>query len=148
MTDSALPGATELPDGTWVRGRGLRHPTPAGPSPDYGLYLGAGKLRRGNTFEWSHDWIHWPDFWLPRDTETAIALIRGLHERAKAGEAVEMACGGGNGRTGTAMAVLAVMAGVAPEDSIAWVRTHYRKHAVETAWQRRWILRNTAGLRA
>ena len=47
--------------------------------------------------------------------------------------------------TGTAMAVLAVMAGVPREEAVTWVRTHYRKHAVETRWQRTWIMRNTAG---
>ena len=33
---NTLPGAIELPDGTWVRGRGLRNPTPDGPTPDFG----------------------------------------------------------------------------------------------------------------
>ncbi|TCO59212.1 protein-tyrosine phosphatase family protein [Actinocrispum wychmicini] len=148
MTDSALPGAVRLPDGSWVRGRGLRNPTPAGPSPEYGLYLGSKKMREKYTIEWAHDWIEWPDFLLPRDSARALVLIRGLHERAKAGEAVEVACGGGIGRTGTVMSVLAVLAGVAPAEAVAWTRVNYHPKAVETPWQRRWIMRSTADLPA
>ena len=150
MTDSELPGATQLPDGSRVRVRGLRNPTPDGPSPTYGLYLGSKKMRRtfDNDLTWAHDWILWPDFLLPRDSARAMVLIRELHQRALAGEAVEVACGGGNGRTGTVMSVLAVLAGVAPAEAVEWVRANYRPHAVETPWQRRWIMRNTAGLPA
>jgi protein-tyrosine phosphatase len=139
MTDSALLGAIQLPDGAWVRGRGLRNPAPAGPSPDYGLYLGTGKLRRAHQPDWAHDWIDWPDFLLPRDTGQAITLIQGLHERAKAGESVEVACGGGVGRTGTVIACLAVLAGKSPADALAWTRANHHHRAVETPWQRRWI---------
>ncbi|WP_455752884.1 hypothetical protein [Streptomyces antimycoticus] len=46
MSDEApLPGALRLPDGSWVRGRGLRHPRPNGPLPGFGLYLGSTRLR-------------------------------------------------------------------------------------------------------
>lgn len=38
---------------------------------------------------------------------------------------MEIACGGGVGRTGTAMALLAVMSGVAPDKAVAWVRENY-----------------------
>jgi hypothetical protein len=144
MTDSALLGAIQLPDGSWVRGRGLRNPTPAGPSPDYGLYLGSGRLRRKHAMTWAHDWIDWPDFLLPRDSDQAMALIRGLHTRAQAGEAVEVACGGGVGRTGTVIAVLAVLSGKTPEEALAWTRANYNHRAVETPWQRKWIARSTA----
>ena len=37
---SPLSGAIALPDGTLVRGRGRRDPFPAGPLPEFGLYLG------------------------------------------------------------------------------------------------------------
>jgi protein-tyrosine phosphatase len=55
-------------------------------------------------------------------------------------ERVEIACGGGVGRTGTALAGMAVLAGVPRTEAVAWVRRRYNKRAVETPWQRRWVL--------
>jgi hypothetical protein len=67
MTVSRLAGAIELPDGAWVRGRGLCHPLPGGPLPAFGLYLGTDRLRRhhGQNLTWPHSWVDWPDFLLP-----------------------------------------------------------------------------------
>ncbi|OLF17425.1 protein-tyrosine phosphatase family protein [Actinophytocola xanthii] len=143
MSDAPLAGGIQLPDGSWVRGRGLRHPLPAGPAPDFGLYLGSHRLRRKHdaTLGWPHTWLEWPDFRLPRDHDAAVREIRALHDRARAGEAVEVACGGGIGRTGTVLACLAVLAGVDPPQAVAWSRQHHNPRAVETPWQRRWILR-------
>ncbi|MQY08007.1 protein-tyrosine phosphatase family protein [Actinomadura macrotermitis] len=143
MNAPPLPGAIRLPDGTWVRGRGLRHPLPEGPAPDFGLYLGTGRLRDRHDGElrWPHEWVEWPDFRLPRDSRLAARRIRALHERAQAGEAVEVACGGGIGRTGTVIACLAVLAGVDPAGAVAWTREHHHPRAVETPWQRRWVTR-------
>lgn len=140
-----LTGAIELPDGALVRGRGLRNPTPPG-TPDYGLYLGSPRMRRAVTaradgITWPHEWIEWPDFRLPKSPEHAVALIRDLHARAAAGERVEVACGGGVGRTGTVVACLAVLAGVPSGEAVAWTRAHYNRRAVETPWQKRWVAR-------
>ncbi|WP_440072618.1 protein-tyrosine phosphatase family protein [Streptosporangium sp. OZ121] len=138
-----LVGAVQLPDGSWIRGRGLRRPPPEGPLPGFGLYLGSDRLRRRQEsgLRWPHEWIRWPDFLLPRDHDLAVRRIRALHERARAGTAVEVACGGGVGRTGTVVACLAVLAGLAPADAVAWAREHHHPRAVETPWQRRWVLR-------
>lgn len=138
-----LTDAVRLPDGSWVRGRGLRRPMPAGPLPDFGLYLGSPTLRAAHdpTLPWPHAWLRWPDFGLPRDRATAAALIRALHERALAGQRVEVACGGGVGRTGTVLACLAVRAGVPSREAVAWTRAHHHPRAVETPWQRRWVRR-------
>jgi protein-tyrosine phosphatase len=133
-----LPGAITLPDGCLVRGRGLRDPTPPG-RPDRGLYLG--NRHRDFRPEWPHEWLDWPDFRLPRDPERATELIRDLHTHALAGDQVEVACGGGVGRTGTVIACLAVLAGVPPTEAVAWTRRHYHRRAVETPWQRRWVRR-------
>ncbi|MFC6886847.1 MULTISPECIES: protein-tyrosine phosphatase family protein [Actinomadura] len=143
MSASPLVGALRLPDGSWVRGRGLRRPLPEGPAPEFGLYLGSGRLRERHEgdLHWSHEWIDWPDFLLPRDRDGAVRHIRALHERARAGAAVEVACGGGVGRTGTVIACLAVLAGVDPADAVAWAREHHHPRAVETPWQRRWVTR-------
>jgi hypothetical protein len=138
-----LAGDFRLPEGTWIRGRGLRYPLPAGPTPEFGLYLGSDSLRRRHEGElrWPHAWIQWPDFMLPRDRDVAVQQIRALYERAREGAAVEVACGGGVGRTGTVVACLAILAGLAPADAVAWTREHHHRRAVETPWQRRWVLR-------
>ncbi|NEB79450.1 protein phosphatase, partial [Streptomyces sp. SID14478] len=56
-----------------------------------------------------------------------------------AGERVELACAGGRGRTGTALACLAVLDGVPAAEAVAYVRTHYDRRAVETPWQKRYV---------
>ncbi|MBW8484112.1 protein-tyrosine phosphatase family protein [Actinomadura parmotrematis] len=142
-----LPGGLLLPDGAWVRGRGLNRPWPEGPEPEFGLYLGAGRFvrRHEGALRWPHVWLEWPDFRVPRDRDEAVRQIRGLHERALDGAAVEVACGGGIGRTGTVIACLAVLGGVAPKDAVGWAREHYRPRAVETPWQRRWVREFPAG---
>ncbi|CAL9464238.1 hypothetical protein SUDANB95_02686 [Actinosynnema sp. ALI-1.44] len=143
MNTAPLPGSIRLPDGSWVRGRGLRHPPPAGPTPDFGLYLGSHRLRRTHdaTLTWPHTWLDWPDFRLPRDHAAAIREIHALHARARAGEAVEVSCGGGVGRTGTVLACLAILSGIAPDEAVTWTRHHHNPRAVETPWQRRWVVR-------
>ncbi|MEU7941135.1 phosphatase domain-containing protein [Microbispora bryophytorum] len=143
MAIDDLPGAIRLPDGTPVRGRGLRRPTPPGVLPDHGLYLGGRRLRHKHDhgLTWPHEWIEWPDFLLPRDEEHAIGRIRALYAHARAGRRVEAACGGGVGRTGTVIACLAVLSGLPADRAVAWTRAEYHPRAVETPWQRRWVLR-------
>jgi protein-tyrosine phosphatase len=143
MAEPRLTDAIELPDGAWIRGRGLRHPLPAGPLPEYGLYLGARRLRERHDagLRWPHEWLDWPDFGVPRDRDTAIRRIRALHDRARAGVRIEVACGGGVGRTGTVIACLAVLAGLPAAEAIAWTRADHHHRAIETPWQRRWVRR-------
>lgn len=136
-----LPGAIQLPDGAWVRGRALRRPPPPGAAPDFGLYLGTRRQMARWQPPWPHAWVTWPDFRLPSDPDAAVAAIRDLHRRALAGERAEVACGGGIGRTGTVIACLAVLAGVPGEEAVAWTRAHHHPHAVETPGQRRWVRR-------
>ena len=54
-------------------------------------------------------------------------------------ERVEIACRGGIGRTGTALACLAVLDGLSPADGVEYVRRHYAQRAVETPGQRRFV---------
>lgn len=131
-----LPAAVQLPDGAWIRGRGLRHGDPGGPCPDFGLYLGV-DYRPG----WPHEHLAWPDFWLPRDARRAAGLLQHVHRLALDGRRVEIACRGGRGRTGTALAAVATLAGVPAGEAVDWVRRHYHRHAVETPWQRHWVRR-------
>ena len=89
--------------------------------------------------DWPAEWIDWPDFRTPRDDQRAAELIGVAYRRALAGERVEVACGGGVGRTGTVIACLAVLAGHPAVDAVGWTRRNYRPRAVETPGQRRWI---------
>ena len=131
------PGVLTLPSGRRVRGRGLGAPLPPGSVPELGLHLLG---RRPEPPPWEHRWVRWPDFRLPRDpgqlrAELTTALSRAGDER------VELACGGGTGRTGTALACLAVLDGVPAGDAVAFVRARYRPRAVETPAQRRFVSR-------
>ncbi|MEU6181710.1 protein-tyrosine phosphatase family protein [Streptomyces coeruleorubidus] len=131
-------GVLRLPSGRLVRGRGLRHPlAPRAPLPAYGVYLLG---RQPPEVPWESDWIRWPDFRLPADRAAARVTLREAWERA-AGERVEIACGGGRGRTGTALACLAVLDGVPAGEAVAYVREQYDRRAVETPWQSRYVRR-------
>ncbi|GAB1824047.1 protein-tyrosine phosphatase family protein [Herbidospora sp. RD11066] len=133
----ALTGSLQLPDGTYVRGRGVGKPLPPGPLPSFGLYV----LERAPEVAWPSEWIKWPDFWLPADSGAAVRAIHGLYERARGGEDVEVACRAGVGRTGTVIACLATLTGLSSREAIAWTRAHHHRRAVETPWQRLWVRR-------
>jgi protein-tyrosine phosphatase len=87
---------------------------------------------------WAAHWLRWPDFRLPSKRTEAREVLTDAWLRA-ADERVELACGGGRGRTGTALACLAVLDGVPPAEAVDYVRRHYDRHAVETPWQRRYV---------
>lgn len=142
------PGVLVLPSGRAVRGRGLRgglrggsalpllvRALPPGPPPDFGVYLLG---RAPGPAPWRSTWLHWPDFRLPVDPACARAVLGRAWEQAAAGR-VEIACGGGRGRTGTALACLAVLDGVPPGEAVAFVRERYHRRAVETPRQRWYV---------
>ncbi|WP_369236951.1 protein phosphatase [Streptomyces sp. R21] len=132
------PGVLRLPSGRLIRGRALRRPLPAdGPTPTYAVHL-LGK--EPPQVPWRADWLRWPDFRLPADRTRARELLTGAWNLATT-ERVEIACGGGRGRTGTALACLAVLDGVPADEAVDFVRRHYDRHAVETPWQRRYVRR-------
>lgn len=133
--DPGAPGVVRLPSGRLLRGRGLRRALPVGPAPDCGVYLLGS---RPAPVAWPARWVHWPDWWLPRDPADARAALREAWKRAER-ERVEVACGGGRGRTGTALACLAVLDGVPGDRAVAFVRAHYHPRAVEMPWQRRFV---------
>ena len=134
--DPDAPGVIALPSGRLVRGR-RRRTLPAGPLPEYGLYLAG---RRPPTTRWPARWLPWRDFRLPTDLDAARNALVDAWERS-AGERVEVACAGGRGRTGTALACLAVLDGVPAGQAVNYVRQRYDKWAVETPAQRRYVSR-------
>jgi protein-tyrosine phosphatase len=81
--------------------------------------------------------VDWPDFRAPRSTQDAVQTLRDVLERS-ATERVLLQCHGGVGRTGTAIAALALLDGL-DEDPVRWVRSAYHPRAVETVFQRRWL---------
>ena len=132
-------GVVELPSGVLVRGRRLA--TDLGRA-DFTLVLGRGAAPEG-----PHRRLRWPDFWIPLDRERALEALRDALARARSGERVEVACRGGVGRTGTALAALAVLDGLPADAAVPWVRERYHRRAVETPWQRRWLRRVAPGAR-
>jgi Protein-tyrosine phosphatase len=124
-------GLVTLPAGARVRARRLRDTvSPA----DFALLLADGPVPA-----WPHRHIHWPEFWIPINRADALDALREAHRRANAGERVEVTCRGGIGRTGTALAALAVLDGLPSKQAVAWVQANYNGRAVETPWQRLWL---------
>lgn len=130
----------ELPDGTPVTAASFDATDPylRERPPDHAVYLD-----RAWQPPWPHDHLDWPDFGVPVDPDAMIAVLRSALDRARAGEQVELGCLGGHGRTGTALAILAVLSGAAPAEAVAWVRRDYCDRAVETPEQQAFV----AGLR-
>lgn len=135
--ETDLGGVVEFPDGRRVRGRPLLARPDHAASPEFGIYLTA---RRHDEPWWESRWVRWPDFRLPHSPSEPLDALTEAFDRA-ATERVEIACGGGVGRTGTAIAILARFAGVPAEEAVHWTRAHYRPRAVETPWQRRFVRR-------
>ncbi|HZC26720.1 MAG TPA: protein-tyrosine phosphatase family protein [Actinopolymorphaceae bacterium] len=127
-----------LPDGTNVTAASFDaiDPYARDRQPDYGLYL-------DDRWQppWVHDHLEWADFGVPDDPATVVAALRSVLDRARAGERVEVGCLGGHGRTGTALACLAVLAGHPAPDAVALIRTTYCPKAVETADQEAFVTR-------
>ena len=109
-------------------------------TPDFGLYLD-GRWQP----PWPHAHVDWPDFGVPADEQALVAALREVVHRAQAGQRVEVGCLGGHGRTGTALACLAVLGGVPAGEAVAWVRARYCDKAVETDDQAAFVARLSTG---
>lgn len=125
-----------LPDGTEVTAVSYdsRDPYARDEAPDFGLYLDPQWDP-----PWPHDHIDWPDFGVPPDSAAVASTLRSLLERARGGERLELGCLGGHGRTGTALACLAVQCGLPPSDAVTWVRANYCSKAVESGQQEAFV---------
>jgi Protein-tyrosine phosphatase len=125
-----------LPDGTSVMAASFDADDPytRERSPDYGLYLD-----RQWQPPWPHDHLDWPDFGVPESTAPVVAALRSVLERARAGQRVEVGCLGGHGRTGAALACLAILSGPPGQEPVEWVRTAYCAEAIETPGQEMFV---------
>lgn len=121
-----------LPDGTPILAASFdaHDPYSRERDPDYGLYLD----RRWQP-PWKHEHVDWPDFGIPGDAVSFLVALRKALTRARAGQLVEIGCSGGHGRTGTALACLAVLSGLSSAEAVGWVRRAYCGEAVETTEQ-------------
>jgi hypothetical protein len=126
-----------LPDGTEVTAVSFDATDPyvREQPPDYGLYLDQ-KWQP----PWPHDRLDWPDSGVPDDAAHVVAALSLVLERARAGERVEVGCLGGHGRTGTALACLAILTGHPHGEAVTWVRSNYCVDAVETAEQEAFVI--------
>lgn len=127
-------GVVQLPSGRYVRGRGLAHGRPD-VEPEFGVYLGAWAPK----VVWEHRWVRCLDFGVPDAARLRTALSEAL--RRCRSQRVEIGCRGGVGRTGLALACLAILDGLPASEAVRYVRLHYKPGAVETSWQRRFVER-------
>ena len=138
-----------LSEGTVILAQGRLDLVPAERprDPDFALYLDR-RWDDDPAVTWPHRIIGWEDFGLPVDETDVFASIGDLYRRARTIELAEIACYGGVGRTGTVLGCLSILAGVAPSEAVAWVRSHYHPSAVETEEQRQLIARFAESLGA
>ena len=125
-----------LPDGTTVVAATFdeRDPYARAAAPDFGLYL-------DDRWQppWPHALLDWPDFGLPRDVDSVLQAFRQVLARARGDQRVEIGCWGAHGRTGTALACLAVLTGLPRDEAVSWVRSTYCAKAVETTEQEAFV---------
>jgi protein-tyrosine phosphatase len=129
-------GVVQLPDGTRLRGWGRAQVHWPDPDPEWALCLLG---ERPEEMPCSFRWVRWPDFGLPDDRRDARAAFAEAHALAQRGVRVQVMCQGGIGRTGTALACIAQLAGVSSRDAVSWVRANYHSGAVETPWQQFYV---------
>lgn len=108
--------------------------------PQWGLYLDEGWANR--KLNWGARLVDWRDMELPANEADAFDAFLEARRRVQAGQVIEIACDGGTGRTGTALACLVLADGVKPAaEAIEWVRQHYHHWAVEIDDQERLVER-------
>ena len=130
-----LRGWLELPlGGQRIRISG--GPFDAMPADARGLCLEARAARLAEA-EWQLDV---PDFGLPDEAGLRAVLADMLAAMRTAPDgAYHIGCKAGLGRTGTAMACLAILAGAVEGDPVAWLRAAYHPEAIETPAQEAFV---------
>lgn len=128
----------KLPSGVIVFPSSVVDRTEDEPSPDLGLYLERSWRPTGLALT-----VDWPDYYEPRHLEAAYVSICYAYNKAEIGLTVEVSCLGGHGRTGTALACMAVIGGLPAQEAIDWVRGKYCSKAIESPeqeWYVTWFL--------
>lgn len=131
-------GVVQFPSGRRIRGRSWKEPTQQQADLSLVLTTVSGKefasysVFQGATKSVT---IDWPDERIPRRVSHAISQLREVWNRAL-NERVEITCRTGVGRTGTALAIIAVFEGMDPDEAIAFVRENYHPDAVNSPAQR------------
>ena len=129
----------ELADGTMVVAVSFTgDPYDRDERPAFGLYLDPAWAP-----PWPHADVEWEDFGVP-DPDELRSSLGDVLARARGGDVVEIGCLGGHGRTGTALACLAVLTGTPSAGAVEWVRAIYCVKAVETEEQAAFVERFTA----
>ena len=128
----------EFPSGARVRGHPLRNFKEMEIFPDLAVVMSGSPPRLDIPSDVR--WIQWLDFWLPVHKDEAWSVLQEARSKALFSR-VDVSCSGGVGRTGTALACIAVLEGVPSSDAVQFVRDRFNRRAVETAWQRRYVRR-------
>lgn len=125
-----------LPGGGVVQAYGLSGfiSTSGHETPSWGLYLDV-RWEERRQLSWPHRFVRWPDYELPDDELDAFEAFDEAWQHVRAGSLIDIACDGGIGRTGTALACIALRDGVPRSDVVPWVRHHYHPYAVEVPEQ-------------
>ena len=133
VSDRHTQTPINFPDGTVVYGTSLSRASHRETTPDFALYLDGGWRADGMAIM-----LPWRDYGLPSVGDgMAYYAIKEAFTWAKAGAFVEVGCIGAHGRTGTVLACMAVLADplLTAEEAVAFVRTAYCHHAIETREQ-------------
>ena len=138
--DTHESGVITFPSGARIRGRPIHYYKTCRNSPDHILILSCFYPRHPPKAE--VHWIKWPDFCLPVNTLKTRHALELTLERATYSR-VDIACRGGVGRTGTALACIAILDGMDPVSALNFIRDTYHPRAAETPWQR-WYISNFA----
>ncbi|WP_124054184.1 protein-tyrosine phosphatase family protein [Arcanobacterium ihumii] len=130
-------GVVEFPSGRRVRGRSWRASVTQEADVSVVLTTASGKEFSNNGVIGSGETItiDWPDYRLPRRPSQAIQVLRDVWQRSDK-ELVEITCSGGVGRTGTALAILAIFEGMCSTDAIDFVQEKYNPGSVSEHAQR------------
>lgn len=133
VSDRHTQTPIHFPDETTVYGTSLSRANERETTPDFALYLDGGWRAEGMAIM-----LPWRDYGLPSVSNgMAYYAIREAFSWAKAGAFVEVGCIGAHGRTGTVLACMALLADPAltATEAVAFVRTAYCQHAIETREQ-------------
>lgn len=119
-----------MKDGTIIYASSAHRRKSSDPAPDFGMYLDG--MWDASCLAYTVDW---PDFGIPRKFSAAVAAIIDVYNKARNGLWVEVGCIGGHGRTGTALACMAVLGGMTSSEAISHIRDTYCDRAIESADQ-------------